>query len=145
MLGVLNLYSMENWKDIKGFEGLYQASDCGRIRSLPRKTIYKDGRIGNHKGRVLLMNQNHKGYLVVYLSRDSKKYSRLVHRLVAQTFIANPCNVGTVNHKDTDKLNNNTWNLEWMTNIDNIRHAFDNGLFKDRDSKKKRNEIGQFI
>ena len=63
----------------------------------------------------------------------SKKYSKLVHRLVAQSFIENKENKATVNHIDLNKRNNNVENLEWMTNKENMRHAFSNGVFKERD------------
>jgi type IV secretory pathway VirB9-like protein len=78
-----------------------------------------------------------KGYLRVYLSIGSKKHTKRIHRLIALTFVENPDKKETVNHIDCNKLNNHVSNLEWMTNQENMRHAFDNGIYKDRDKIRK--------
>jgi len=124
---------MENYIDLVGFEGFYEVSDLGNIRRKKGQTIYKDGRIGNFSQTVLKKAYNHKGYEIVYLSVGSVKHTKLVHRLVAITFIPNPDNKATVNHKDLNKLNNTPDNLEWMTNKENMQHAFANGVYKERD------------
>ena len=98
----------ELWKDIPGYEGLYQVSNYGRIKSFKLK-----------KERILKLRQSRCGYLLVVLynfEHQSKCYS--VHRLVAQCFVKNPNNKLTVNHKDENKLNNNANNLEWLTSLE---------------------------
>lgn len=91
----------EVWKDIKDYEGLYQISNYGRIRSL-NKT----------KGRIRKQSIQ-RGYYYIWLSKNSKGKMYIVHRLVAQHFIPNPLHLPEVNHKDENKLNNNVDNLEW--------------------------------
>lgn len=124
---------MEIWKDCFGFENYYEVSNFGKVRRKKVETNYKDGRIANFKQTILKPSPNRKGYLRVYLSVNSKKYTKPIHRLVALTFLENPLNKETVNHKDCNKLNNNSTNLEWLTNKENIQHAFKNGIFKERD------------
>jgi len=124
---------IEIWKEIPGFEGYYEASNFGKIRRMLNKTIYKDGRVAHFSQTILKPSICHKGYERVYLSKNSKKYSIRVHELIAKTFIPNPKNKRTVNHKDLNKENNSVDNLEWATNLENMRHAFANGCFKNRD------------
>lgn len=103
--------SKEIWKDIQGYEGLYQVSNLGRVKSL-----YKGGTI--LKGSV-----NNRGYHIVMLYKGGKYKHLLIHRLVAQAFISNPQKLPQVNHKDEDKFNNSVSNLEWCTNIyNNLYH-----------------------
>jgi len=123
---------MENWKEIPSFAGYYEASDLGRIRRKKGETIYKDGRVAKFSQTILKPSLNHKGYNRVYLSMKSKKYTKTVHRLVAETFIDNPESKKTVNHINMDKLDNSVSNLEWMTNKENMRHAFANGAYDER-------------
>lgn len=111
----------EIWKDIKDYEGLYQVSNLGRVRSLPRKGTYKDI-------HILKLGKNHKGYLQVKLSKDSVLKCKSIHRLVAEVFIPNPDNKPQVNHKDTNKENNCVNNLEWVTNLENMQHSWKMGL-----------------
>lgn len=112
----------EIWLPIKDFEGLYEVSDYGRVRSLKAP-----GR-GNHCGWILKQAVL-KGYCVVHLSKKGKFYNRYVARLVAQAFIPNPENKPTVNHRNgRDKLNNEVANLEWATISENTRHAYATGL-----------------
>lgn len=121
----------EIWKDIKGYEGLYQASNLGRIRSFPRR--------GTHCNsvKVLKSNKNHKGYLTLSLTKNCKRKTVSVHRIVALTFIPNPNNLPQINHKDGNKLNNNVENLEWVTNYDNMQHSIKLGLRKNSYKKGK--------
>lgn len=94
-------------------------------------TITKNGTIVNSKtGNTLKPSVNPKGYLVAYFSIDGKNISRLLHRLIALTFIPNPENKPQVNHKNGNKLDNRICNLEWCTNDENMAHAWANGLMK---------------
>lgn len=121
------------WKDVVGFEGYYEVSNTGLVKRKKGQTIYKDGRVAIFSETVLEQGFNHKGYSRVFLSKNSKKSTRTVHRLVAEAFIPNPEKKSTVNHKDLNKQNNNVDNLEWMTNKENMQHAFQSGVFKERD------------
>ena len=123
---------MEYWRDIKGYEGLYQVSNYGRVRSVDRTVLYEDGRIGNFKGKIRKIKINNSGYCLVILN-NHKSY--LVHRLVAEAFIPNPNNLPCVNHKDEDKQNNFVFvnedetvdleksNLEWCTQKYNCNYG----------------------
>lgn len=99
----------EIWKDLPGFEGLYQVSSLGNVMSLNF-----GGKIG--KKRVLKLVQHGRGYRSVLLYKDGIRTQRLVHRLVAETFIPNPSGLPQVNHKDENKENNCVENLEWCNN-----------------------------
>ena len=103
----------EIWKDIEGYEGLYQVSNLGRVRNI----------------RVLKPAPTKDGYLRVCFSVCGKTKGFLVHRLVAKAFIPNTQN-SEVNHIDGNKMNNSVGNLEWSTRSDNILHAYRNGLIK---------------
>lgn len=111
---------MEIWKDIKGYEGLYQASNMGNIRSL------NYGRTG--KIKALRPRPDKDGYSTVSLCKNKSVKNCKVHRLIAQTFIDNPDNKPEVNHIDCNKANNCISNLEWTTRKENQRHAWNNGL-----------------
>jgi len=113
------------WKEVKGYEGLYEVSNQGHVKSLDRFD-----RLGRKcKGQVLKQALFKNGYLYVCLYKDgSPKRSFQVHRLVAKSFIANPENKPQVNHIDGDKTNNSTDNLEWSTRSENMRHAIVTGL-----------------
>lgn len=139
---------MEVWKDIKDYEGFYQVSNKGRIRSLDRPVLQRNSSIQIKKGLVLKLAKNHKGYPMVSLSKNNKKDFKSVHRLVALTFIENPDKKEQVNHIDGNKENNCLSNLEWVTASENIRHAINNGLMtinKENLEKatKKANKINQ--
>ena len=124
---------IEEWREIEDYEGYYEVSNIGRVRRKKGETIYKDGRVANFSETILKASLNQKGYLRVYLSIKSKKITKTVHRLVAETWILNPENKKTVNHKDLDKTNNMVDNLEWLSNKENMQHAFAHGVFKERD------------
>ena len=109
----------EIWKDIKGYEGLYQVSNSGRVKSLKRKNNY--GRTIKEKELKQMIHQ--KGYLVVTLYKNGVGQRNRVHRLVAQTFIKNPKNYPQVNHKDENPRNNMIDNLEWCTNLYNSTYG----------------------
>lgn len=101
---------IEEWKDIKGYEGLYQVSNLGRVKSLKR-------------GSIRFGTLTHENYLRLKLYKDGTYKNKNVHRLVAETFIPNPENKPTVNHIDEDKTNNMVSNLEWATIKENLNHG----------------------
>ena len=133
----------EIWKDIKGYEGKYQISDMGKVKSLERLT--------SNKRRVLKqINLSQKlgkdGYLKVLLYKENSRKYVMVHRLVANMFIENFYNKPQVNHIDANKQNNNVSNLEWVTASENKLHALSLGIGllgtgKDNVKSKKVNQI----
>jgi hypothetical protein len=118
---------MEQWRDIKGYEGLYQVSSYGNIRSLDRRAVnHKCGATRIVRGIVINPWDNGNGYLVVTLSNGRKRRNRYVHRLVAETFLDNPKSKKYVNHKDYDTHNNRADNLEWCTQMENVNYSICN-------------------
>lgn len=103
----------EKWKPICGFEGLYEVSNQGGVRSVRRE--------GTQGG--LLRQKSRNGYLAVDLSKGGKKKTVDVHRLVAEAFVENPDSLPQVNHIDEDKHNNNSANLEWCSSKGNLNHG----------------------
>lgn len=119
----------EVWTDIKDYEGLYQVSNYGRVKSLAKKIICRDGRERNYKERILKPYNCAGGYQVVALSKNGNRAQLLVHRLVAQNFLINPENKAEVNHIDFNPANNTLFNLEWTTRQENMRHSCEAGRF----------------
>ena len=111
---------IEEWRPIVGYEGLYEVSNLGRVRSLDRyvKCGYEAYRL--QKGKVLSPTKDTNGYLKVVLNCNGKHKSINVHRLVTEAFLPNPDNLPEVNHKDEDKTNNRVENLEWCTRKYNV-------------------------
>ena len=107
--------NIELWKDIEGFEGLYQVSTWARVRSMDRWVVYKNGVKRFFKGKIINTFISNNGYIRVQLNKNCKKIKYSVHRLVAEAFAHNPNNFPQVNHKDEDKTNNDVSNLEWCT------------------------------
>ena len=110
----------EEWREIKGFEGYYEVSNIGRVRSLTN--------ISEHGYKKVIrpsMNRKENGYKIIHLSKQNKKYTRYVHRVVAEAFVPNPNNYPCVNHKDEVRTNNCFNNLEWCTHKynNNYGHA----------------------
>lgn len=124
---------MEIWKDIKGFEGLYQVSNLGRVKSLDVIQNLKHSSGTEYtrfkKGRILRPEQSGRvaPYVIYYLKKDGKRHFGKAHRLVAKAFIPNPENKKVVNHLDCNPKNNNVSNLEWATHSENIKYAYDKG------------------
>jgi len=117
----------EVWKDIPSYEGLYQVSSLGRVRSCDR--VVPRGK--NHlslKGEVLKLSKHQEGYMRVGLSKDGKHKNMAVHRLVASVFIGSPKENLQVNHIDGVKSNNCVSNLEYCTPSENTQHAYRTGL-----------------
>lgn len=121
----------EIWKDIKDFEGRYQISNLGRVKSLTRTITEKNtGKTYVLYGKILKERHMSNGYIQACLCKNSKYTYKYVHRLVAQAFISNPNNLKQVNHIDCIKTNNSVKNLEWCSHLFNSKHAAQNGLFK---------------
>jgi len=120
---------MAKWKPIKNYEGIYEISSKGEIRSLERKVRIKGGsyRIVKSKNIKLINNGL---YYVVGLSKNGTTKQHFLHRLLAQTFIPNPNNLKCINHINGNKLDNRLKNLEWCTYTHNNREAFRLGLNK---------------
>lgn len=106
------MFVTETWKDIKDYEGLYQISNLGRVKSLHF-----------NKELLLKLRLTGRGYYQIDLQKDKNIKHALVHRLVAEAFIPNPDNLSCVNHKDENKLNNCVDNLEWCTQLYNIHYG----------------------
>lgn len=130
---IKNIDGGETWEDIPGWDGLYQASTLGRVKSLGRVEVINHCKYGQilrvRKGKVLKQHisaQNN--YLTVdFYNEDGRKHL-YVHRLIAQTFIPNPLNLTDVNHKKGNKLDNRACMLEWCTKSYNMNHALSTGL-----------------
>ena len=108
---------MESYVAVRGYENRYLISPNGYVYSIKRK-------------RNLKPFKNEKGYLIVDLYKDCQRRSVKLHRLVAETFLPNPCGHKEINHKDGNKENNSVENLEWCTRSENLKHAYANGLKK---------------
>ena len=105
----------EIWKDMEGYEGLYQVSNLGRVRSLDRDVKYANGTVHHYEGMIIKTKLNKFGYPYLSLCKNGKRWSARVHKLVAIAFIPNPDNRPCVNHKDENKANNRVDNLEWCS------------------------------
>lgn len=112
----------EIWKDIKGYENKYQISNKGRVRNL----TYKRQKVP----KVLKPFSTYRGYYRVSLFRNNRRKDVFIHRLVALTFIPNPNNYPVINHKNGNKSDNRIENLEWCTQSENVKHAYNTGLRK---------------
>lgn len=116
---------MEVWKDIKDYEGLYQVSNTGKVKSI------------RTNGKLLKLHEDKGGYLIAYLYKKSKYKCFKIHRLVANAFIPNQEEKRTVNHIDGNKKNNSVNNLEWATHSENIIHANKTGLRTVTEAQRK--------
>lgn len=118
-----NSSASEEWKPVVGYEGLYEVSSMGRVKSLKRTITGKDGITREIKERILKPGIAENWYPTVNLSKNGNVVTFRVHRLVATAFIPNPKNLSDVNHKDEDKTNNSVDNLEWMSHKDNSNYG----------------------
>ena len=126
----------EEWRDVVGYEGLYQVSNQGRVKSLERKDCL--GR--TVKERILKPGVVGSGYLMISLCTGGKQKMFSVHRLVCQAFHENPDNKSDVNHINEDKTDNRACNLEWSTRKENINH----GTHNERMAKTQSKPVGQY-
>jgi hypothetical protein len=133
--GALSKVSEETWRPIPGCHGFYSVSDRGRIRSEPIQT----SRCGKQRGRILKCSPDSKGYLQFRASlRDGATKQMKVHRAVALAFLGPRPDGHQINHKSGDKLDNSVANLEYVSCRQNIRHAWELGLY-DRDLRRGEN------
>ena len=130
----------EEWRDVVGYEGLYQVSDQGRVKSLERKLPHWRGGEQIKKERILNPGIDRDGYLKLNLCAGGKTRTFFVHRLVCQVFHENPDNKPQVNHINEDKTDNRACNLEWCTCKQNINH----GSRNERVAKALGKPIGQY-
>ena len=126
--------TIERWKPVNGYEGIYEVSSHGRVRSIDRTVTYSDGRVGRIKGKALRTPPNEDGYPRVNLSTQGKSRARRVHALVAEAFIGPRPDGMDVCHGDGDPENNHVDNLRYGTHsenmLDSVRHGTDHNAAK---------------
>ena len=129
----MNKYIKEEevWKDVSGYEGYYQVSTNGRVRSVDRISCGGRNNSKRYRYGVVLKQLDNKGYKLVNLYKEGRAKKVIVSRLVAETFIDNPGNKPEVNHIDEDKENNSVTNLEWVTPKENSNHGTRNKRISD--------------
>lgn len=109
----------EVWKPIDGYDGLYEVSNLGRVRSLE----FRNGTGAHRRTKIMNQTDNGHGYKIVGFKVGYKRKNHYVHRLVAKAFIPNPDNLPVIDHIDHDRSNNHVSNLRWMTQGDNVRYS----------------------
>ena len=117
----------ENWRDIPGYEGRYQVSNIGNVKSLERTFLMPNGGIAICKERLLTQSLNRNGYQTLNLHKNNKNKFCLVHRLVGLAWLPNPNNFRIMNHIDCNRSNNNVNNIEWCTYNYNSKYCFEMG------------------
>ena len=125
----------EIWKDIPGYESLYQVSTLGRVKSLRRTVKRKNGYSLPIRERILKPRKDRYGYLNVVLQKEGKIKCMSIHRLVCEAFLPNQNNLPQVNHKDENPLNNNVENLEWCSHLYNCHYGTRNVRIAKANSK----------
>ena len=132
---------MEEWREIKGYEGKYRISNCGRVLSLARTVKLNNGRTRFCRERILKIALTSVGYPAATLSTNGVNRTITLHRLVAKAFIPNPRMLNEVNHKDGNKENCHQSNLEWVTRSENRIHAYAMGLQRFSDETRRKLSI----
>lgn len=117
---------LEQWRDVVGYEGHYQVSSEGRVRSVER-TVFQKGGTWRYQSYILSQDVSKRGYHRVVLSKDNHRRTVNVHRLMGEAFIPNPNGLPMVRHLDDNKSHNFLGNLSWGTNSDNQRDSIRNG------------------
>ena len=113
------IINTEFWKDIIGYEGSYQISNLGNIKSIGRNIKYSNGIVVPYREKLLNGFVSTSGYKAIDLYKNNKRKKFYIHRLVAETFIDNPLNKPEINHINENKLDNRVENLEWCTSSEN--------------------------
>ena len=134
---------MEVFKDILGYEGLYQVSNLGKVKSTERKAKHWRGGLLTVKSRIMKPFTSKCGYLIVSISKNSIDNKFLIHRLVSNAFIPNPYNKPQVNHINGIKTDNRVVNLEWNTRSENIKHADNSGLRNSKGENNSRSKLSE--
>ena len=134
---MINFLAIEEWKPIKGYEGLYEVSNFGKVKSCDRYAN-NHSKIQYRPERLLKDYKSKTGYKYVSLSKDGKITTYTIHRLVANAFIPNPENKPEIDHIDTVPSNNYVWNLRWVTNHENKM----NPLTREHNSESKKGHPG---
>ena len=127
---------MEEWRDVVGYDGLYQVSDTGKVRSM----YFKNNHVFKPRIKEMQIYTNKHRRCYVSIHKDGIRKNATVHRLVAIAFIPNPNNLPEVNHIDGNPSNNHVNNLEWCTKRQNLKHEYDHNLnkFKARNEKNSK-------
>lgn len=114
----------EEWRDIDGFEGMYQISSFGRVKGLKRVVLHSHSKTKTYEEKIMGISVCSNDYLFIRLSKDNITYNKLVHRLVGDAFIDNPDKLPEINHLFGNKKDNFFLNLEWTTGSKNMKHAY---------------------
>lgn len=142
---------IEIWKDVVGYEGFYQVSNLGRVKSVDRTVPYPNSKYlngtGTRKfyGKILTLTNDGGGYSKVTLRKSGNQVAGKVHRLVAEAFLVKPDGKDYVNHKDGIRTNNNAENLEWCTSQENAQHAASRGTMGQKGEDAHRAKITEEV